>query len=392
MANPILTGVVSDATIAQAQRVVDMNPVIQQLQDDVNPLVQLLQKTATKAAKSQLVQWLEDDLVPLLDTLAVSTAVASSGTSTLVFANNPFRVRDILRISQGGENVAVTGVTGVSAGVTRALSVTGVSAAVGADVIKVGNAAAEGATLGTLIQTKKIGQSNNCQIQRDPFGFTNTALASEMYGGPLDSNEKAKKFIEHRRQLEQTAFFGQRAYDTTGTQPIAYAGGLIDFIATNKTTSVATLDQKTFETFLRSGFRYGSRNKVLFCSPLIRSAMSSFPLGKLAPPDNKAVTSWGTSVVSYLSGAGYGTVSIVEKRDWQDYQAASGSNPLSPSGMAFLVDMDNVKWRPLRDTRYIQNRQAPDEDSTKNEYLTEGCLEVDLEKSHALLTGISAYS
>jgi hypothetical protein len=60
--------------------------------------------------------------------------------------------------------------------------------------------------------------------------------------------------------------------------------------------------------------------------------------------------------------------------------------------MAFLVDMDNVKWRPLRDTRYIQNRQAPDEDSTKNEYLTEGCLEVDLEKSHALISGVTAYS
>jgi hypothetical protein len=392
MANPTLTGVVSDLTIAQAQRVVDMNPVIQQLQDDVNPLVQLLQKTASKPAKSQLVQWLEDDLVPILDTLTVSAATAASGTSTLTFATNPFRVRDILRLSSNGENVAVTGITGLSAGVVRALSIAGVSAAVGSDVIKVGNAALEGATLGTLIQTKKIGQSNNCQIQRDPFGFTNTALASDMWGGPLDNNEKAKKFIEHRRQLEQTAFFGLRAFDATGTQPVAYAGGLFDFIATNKTSSVATLGQTTFETFLRSAFRYGSRNKVLFASPLIRSALSSFPLGKLAPPSNEAVKSWGTSVVSYLSGAGYGTVNVVEKRDWQDYQAASANNLSSPSGMAFLVDMDNVKWRPLRDTRYIQNRQAPDEDSTKNEYLTEGCLEVDLEKSHALLLGVTAYS
>lgn len=393
MANPVITGVASDFTIAQAQRGIDMNPVIQQLQDDVNPLVTYMQKMKSRPATSQLVQWLEDDLVPILDTLAVSAALATGGTSTLIFTVNPFRVRDIVRLSTSGENVVVTGVTGVSAGVNRALSVVGTTAAAGSDVIKIGNAAQEGATLGTLIQTKKIGQSNYCQIQRDPFGFTNTALASTMHGGPLDSNEKAKKFIEHRRQLEYTAFFGQRSYDTTGTQPVAYAGGAIDYIATNKTTSVTTLDVKSWETFLRTGFRYGSRNKVAFVSPLIHSALSNFPLSKLAPASaTPVVTTWGTNVQTYTSGSGGGSVTIIEKRDWQDPQVASGNNTLSPNGMAFLIDLENVTWRPLRDTRYLPDREGNDEDSGKNEYLTEGCVEFDLEKAHALMYGVTAYS
>ncbi|MBA3841009.1 MAG: DUF5309 family protein [Actinobacteria bacterium] len=392
MANPTLTGVVSDATIAQAQRVVDMNPVIQNLQDDVSQFTNYLQKIKSRPAHSQIVQWLEDDLVPIIDTLAVSAAVATGGTSTLTFTSNPFRVRDVLRFSTSGENVVVTGITGVSAGVNRALSLQGTTAAAGSDVIKIGNAALEGATLGTLIQTKKIAQSNYCQIQRDPFGFTETALASEMYGGNLDTNEKAEKFIEHRRQLENTAFFGQRAYDSSGTQPVAYAGGAIDYIATNKTTSVSTLDQKTFETFLRSAFRYGGTNKVLFCSPLIASALSSFPLAKLAPADNEKQRSWGTNVNSYISGSVAGRVDIVVKRDWMDAQTASGNNVSSPAGMAFLIDTDAVKWRPLRDTRYLPGRQGNDEDSKKNEYLTEGCIEFDNEKRHALLLGVTAYS
>lgn len=390
MANPVISGVASEYTMAQAQRVVDMDPTIQYLQDDVSQFTNYLQRQSSRAAHSPLVQWLEDDLVPIIDTLAVSAASATSGASTLTFSTNPFRVRDVLRLSTSGENVVVTGITGVSAGVTRALSIQGTTAAVGSDVIKIGNAAQEGATLGTLIQTKKIAQSNYCQIQRDPFGFTETTLASDFYGGNPDTSEKTEKYIEHRRQLEYTSFFGQRAYDPSGTQPVAYAGGAIDYIATNKTTA-ATLDYKTFETFLRSGFRYGGQNKVFFCSPFIGSALSSFPAGKLAPPD-PGISTWGTNVKKYISGSVPGNVSIIVKRDWMDPQVASGNNASSPAGMGFLIDTDAVKWRPLRDTKFLPNRQGNDEDSQKGEYLTEACVEFTNEKKHALLSGVTAYS
>lgn len=392
MANPILTGVVSENVMAQAQRELDIDPEIQYLQNDVMQFTQYLQRQKSRPAKSQLVQWIEDDLVPIIDTLAVSAASATGGTSTLVFTTNPFRVRDVIRFSTSGENAVITGITGVSAGANRALSLQGTTAAAGSDVIKIGNAALEGATIGTLVQTKKIAQSNYCQIQRDPFGFTNTTLASNFIGGPPDASEKTEKFIEHRRQLEYTSWFGQRSYDTTGTQPVAYAGGAFDYIATNKTTSVTTLDFKSFETFLRSGFRYGGQNKVFFCSPLIGSALSSFPAGKLAPPDPTTVDTWGTNVKKYISGSVPGNVDIVVKRDWMDPQTASGNNVNSPAGMGFLIDTDAVKWRPLRDTAFKADRQANDEDSQKGEYLTEACVEFTNEKRHALLLGVTAYS
>ena len=36
-----------------------------------------------------------------------------------------------------------------------------------------------------------------------------------------------------------------------------------------------TLTESVLETFLRTAFRYGSQNKVMFVSPLVASAMSS---------------------------------------------------------------------------------------------------------------------
>jgi hypothetical protein len=75
-----------------------------------------------------------------------------------------------------------------------------------------------------------------------------------------------------------------------------------------------------------------------------------------------------------------------------DPQVASGNNTLSPAGMGVLIDTDAAKWRPLRDTRYLPGRQGNDEDSQKNEYLTEACVEFTNEKKHALLLGVTAYS
>jgi hypothetical protein len=192
--------------------------------------------------------------------------------------------------------------------------------------------------------------------------------------------------MEHRRQMENTLFFGQRSLDTSSySAPIGYCGGLVDFISSNVTTVGGNLTESGFATFLRTGFRYGSRNKVLFASPLIVSALSSFPQSKLAPPSSD-VRSYGVSLQEYR-GANGGTVKIVEKRDWLDYSTASNQI----GSWAVLVDMDDVTMRPLRKTALLPNRQAPDADSTIQEYLTEYSLQVGIEQNHAILRGVTGY-
>jgi hypothetical protein len=383
----ILTGVVDDADILSNQRVVDMSPTIAMLEPDEAPLTTMLQKTSKRAAYSQKVEWLSDELVPRLTTLSASATSSATALSVATGTGTYFRPGDVIRIASTGENCAVSAVSADAVYVVaRTLgAVTSISAANGVDIIKVGNAAAEGATLGTLIQTKKVANYNYAQIQRDPWGFTNTLVASKLYGGPEPANEAKKKLIEHKRQMENTLFWGTRDLVTTGSAPIGYVGGIYQYVTSNLTSSVGDLTETIFETFLRKAFRYGSQNKVMFCSPVVASALSSFPQGKLAPP-SPSIDTYGVSLSKYQSASG-AVVNIMVKRDWYDFQSAGNQY----GGIGVVVDMDDVTMRPLRDTVLKPDRQANDEDSIKQEYLTEWSLEIGLEKKHAIISGITGY-
>jgi hypothetical protein len=386
----ILSGVVDDADILSNQRVVDMSPTIAQLEPDEAPLTTMLQKVSSRAAYSQKVEWLQDELVPRLTTLAASAASGDTAITVATGTGTYFRPGDVVRVATTGENVSVSAVSANTIYVTRAIGIsisgaTAYSAASGGDLVKVGNAAAEGATLGTLIQTKKVAQYNYAQIQRDPFGFTNTLVASKLYGGPEPANEAKKKLIEHKRQLENTMFWGIRDLNTSGGAPTGYCGGLYQFITSNVTSGVGNLTESVFEAFLRKAFRYGSQNKVMFCSPLVASALSSFPQSKLAPPA-PSIDTYGVSLSTYQSASG-AKVQIMVKRDWYDFQNTSNQY----GGIGVVVDMEDVTMRPLRDTVLKPDRQANDEDSVKQEYLTEWSLEVGLEKKHAIISGITGY-
>jgi hypothetical protein len=51
--------------------------------------------------------------------------------------------------------------------------------------------------------------------------------------------------------------------------------------------------------------------------------------------------------------------------------------------------MGNVKFRPLRDTKFLPNRQANDADEVSEEYLTEFSLQVEQEKTHGIIVGVT---
>lgn len=390
MAVTILSGVADDNDILSNRRVVDMDPVIKMLEPDDAPLTVMLAQMPQRPAKSQKVEWLSDQLMPRLTTLNNGGNVTAIATTFTVATGTGayFRANDVLRMATG-ENVKVTSVSTDTLTIVR--SIGAVAAAIITDltdVIKIGNAATEGATLGTIQMTKQVANYNYCQIQRDPLGFTNTLINSDLYGGSEPQYEAKKKLMEHRRQIENTLFFGQRDLDTaTASTPQAYCGGLVDFISTNITSVGGNLTESGFATFLRSAFRYGSRDKVLFASPLIVSALSSFAQSKLAPNDSgPGVKDYGVALQTYR-GANGTSVKIVEKRDWSDFSTTS--NQVGSWGV--LVDMEDVMMRPLRKTVLLPDRQAPDEDSIKQEYLTEYSLQVGTEQNHAILRGVTGY-
>jgi hypothetical protein len=414
MAVSTLTNVVDDVStsnqILQNQRVIDMDNTIKILEPDAAPLFTMLSQTNSRPAQSSKVEWIEDELLPRVTSLTATLNNSDTTTTVGVTSGTEsyFRAGDLIRVAETGEQCLVTSIdtSGHTITITRGYGATvHTTTTQNCDIVRLGNAATEGDTLGPITMTKKVAKSNFCQIFRNPFGVTNTLLASNLYGASDEIAYQAKKVgIEHKASLELQAFFGSKKQDvavnTASNVTLGAAasharstmGGIVDFISTNNTTVAAggaALTTANFETFLRSAFRYDSgANKVFFCSPLIVSAISGFPLGRLAPPDPN-IKMYGCAISRYQSAQGQ-SFPVVVKRDWYDYASTrTGSVRQGYGGFGVMVDLDNLVYRPLRTTVLKPNRQIPSEDSTIQEWFTEASLQVVHERTHATIDAVT---
>lgn len=376
----MISGDLATDVIASSQRVIDMDDKIAELEPNASPLVVLLKKLRRVQAISPKVEWLENVRMPRYDTVSASTTSASGAIA--VSNGAYFRIGDVVRDTTTGEALEVTGVSATVIAVNRGIgSVTAAAIASADELFIVANVNAEGASLRTIKTVQLANKSNFTEIVRTPLGVTGTEAASKLYGGPDRTRLQAAAAIEHMRDWEHVCFFGAKKEDVnTSGAPKRFAGGLKEYISTNTTAAGGTLTEAAFQTFLRSGFRYGSERKILFASPLVMSAIEGFARANIrtgSSGDN--ASTYGIKMNTYVSGQG--TVDLVMERAWND----SGVY----KGYAFLVDMDNVEWHYLRDTKLLENRQQNDADKIEDEYLTEACPVVKLEQTHALLTGVT---
>ena len=345
------------------------------LEPDQAPLVALLSSLGSAPAKNPKIEWLENEAMPRLTTLSAS---ATSAATAFGVGADIFRVGDVIRLPAQGFGGLVTATAAGAITATKIGGTAQASAQTGSEVFIVSNANAEGASLREIKYPQLVTASNYCQIIRTPFGVTGTEDATEHYGG--DERKRLQKDfgIEHARAIDQTFFMGARDLQNTNQRT---CGGLKEFISTNVTADTGGLTESDWQSFLKSGFRYGSEDKVAFCSPTAIAAIEAFArttstgLISQSPASGK----YGIKMSQYVSGQG--TVHLVKKRDWND--------STTYGGYVFLVDMEAVKMRPLRETRLKMNVQAPDYDGFKDQYISEVSLQVIHERRHALLTGVS---
>lgn len=383
----ILSGLVDDADILSNERVIDMDDEISMLDPDTSQFTTMLMKVSSNPAFSSKVEWLEDELFPRLTALD-SAGITAAGQTALTAATGEgayLRAGDVLRVATTGEALEVTAVSGDAFTVVRSIGTVAAATAAGsAQLVIIGNASLQGATLGTKKQTKRVAQFNYTQIQRNPYGFTKTLVASKLYGGPVPQKERRKKAVEHKRAIELTLFWGARELDTGGSEPQGFCGGLFEYISTNVKNASGVLTKSLLDDYFRDFLQHGSRNKVMFASPLVAQAISGF-LRDAWQPNEVGARLWGAFVDGFISGAYGYRVPVIVKRDWNDFSSASGQF----GGWAFVVDMDNVALRPLRATKQERDRQANDADSYDEEYITEYSFQIEQEKSHGLIKGVT---
>lgn len=366
----LLTGA-EPSTSNTDNNVRDMVPVAE-LEPNVAPLVALMNKLGSMPARNPKIEWLENEAMPRVTTI---TASAASNATTMNVNADIFRAGDVVRFTTQGFGFLVTAtaagwISGAKVGGTAQAS-----AQTGAEVYYVSNANAEGSSLREIKHPQLVTASNYCQIVQTSFGVTRTENDTQHYSGAERDRLRKYHGVEHSRTLDDIMFWGSRDLVSTNQR---MCGGLYEFIATNVTPDSGGTTEAEWQTFLRAAFRYGSGDKVAFCSPKAISAIEGFARANLRVNDNNAST-YGVNMRTYVSGQG--NVGLVQQKKWADSAVYNG--------YLVLVDMNAVKMRPLSATELQQDVHAPDYDGYKDRWRSEVSLAVQHERKHALMTGFT---
>jgi hypothetical protein len=277
----------------------------------------------------------------------------------------------------------VTGVSSDTIDITRQFGTTAAATiAISDALLIIGNANEEHANKRGFKIADQVDKTNYTQIFRTPFGISETADNSEMYGGKDMKHIRMTQLIEHQKEIERAFWFGEPKVLTTGTHYRRATGGVDYWQSTNADNASGTLTEIEFITHLKKAMRYGSTTKWMFCAPIVTAAISFWGHAKLQTvPRDKT---FGIAVTQWLSP--FGTINIVNMNMFTENATYAG--------YAYTVDPEQIMYRYLsnRDTRLKTNIQDPSADGEEDEYISEVGLHFSQEKKSALLYGVTSFT
>ena len=334
-------------------------------------------------------KWFEDVYGGRYAKVAASYAASASAIDVSGAGTNSayiFTVGDVVKNARTGENFLVTAITdGDTIAVTAAFGTTATAAgAAGDGLFIVGNVSEENSGVRNVNTTRSTANSNYTQIFKTTIALSNTEKNSDLYGGNDLPYQRAKKGTEHALDIERAFWFGEKKYDTTGTQghPRRATGGINEFITSGNSyvqNQGGPLTAPDLNTFLREAFTYGATTKTLFAGGNVLQAINEMARGQIRTKVGD--TSYGIKISEWMTP--FGSINIVHNPLFvEDY-----------AGSAFLLDMsDNCfRYRYLnnRDTKLEMNVQTPGLDGVVDQFITEVGLERKQAPRHALLKGVT---
>ncbi len=383
----VINGTRGTGNIEQTQRVRDVSDKIWLLEPEAAPLTMILSKLNKKTSYSPKFEWYEDVLQPHWDAINNVGGYLSTDTVLVVDNESYFKTDDLVKVPRTGEIMYVVSVnTGAhTITVLRGYGTTAGAALVDDDpLLNLGNALEEGDNASAAITTSSVQKYNYCQVFSKTVDLTDIEDASKLYGGPDRAYQRKKKGIEMLRDLEKAFLFGEPyedtgAKDSTLSHPRRLTGGLLYFASAQYTSAGGALTEAKFNEFLRDGFRYGSKTKFMFCSPLVLSAINQFCQGKIqAGTGDKE---YGTNVMTYFSP--HGTVKLVNEIPLEG--AVYG-------GYGILVDMAELTYRYMNglDIQLRTDIQGNNAHKIQDEYYGAVGLELHNPEKHRILKGVTS--
>jgi hypothetical protein len=376
---PPIVGARGTEQLAPEQKYIEMADKIKMLVPDETPFTTFLQSLSKVRSGYPEFKALEDDVLPRFD------AVAGAGGTAVTFnvaTGTKFNKNDIIIATRTGEQMIVASVAGNAVTVTR--GATPVALIDLDEILIAGSAQPEGDLSRIPVSSNPVPVLNYTQILRRSWELTGTAYASENESDPHDWDYQAAKIgIEHKRDIERTLLFGVPSKATASNgQAIRTTGGLFYWLKTNAMDAGGGFSEDEFNAFSRQVFKYGAKRKIAMGSPLATSVLNTFPMSKVRIGQSEK--KYGINVTTFVSP--FGELGLVT--NWELEGAKYG-------GVLVTYDPANVRYRFLsnskanRDSHVNTEIQPTDADTRRDEWLTEMGLEVNLEKTGGVVTGIT---
>lgn len=235
---------------------------------------------------------------------------------------------------------------------------------------------AEGSSAPQSVSRNPVKFNNYTQIFKDTYELTKTADATTARTGSAWSNDKKRKSFDHARAIELSMLFG-RAYETTGDngKPKRFMAGIRSLLPSSRVTVFSTaVSAASFADAVAPVFDFdmgGGDTRIAFMGNAARSEM-----GKVIQATTGIRMEMGNTIK-------------VWGMDFQEFIMPMGrlllkSHPLMSQhpiykNSAFVLDFSAIKYVTLkgRDTKYMDDVQAKDEDVRRGYVQTECSLMLD---------------
>lgn len=267
----------------------------------------------------------------------------------------------------------------------------------------VGSAFEQGSSAPTGVGFDPTQVTGYCQIFRQTFEATNTALATRLRTKDAALEAKRECLELFSVDMERAFFLGKGTTATINGKPVGYTDGLINRTASSNIFTwgtangdyAGTTTWADFETIMRIWFDYGSGEKVVFGgSVALLNMQRLIRYAKGIHWQMEPAKEFGMNVTRVTCPFGQ----LILKQHPLFTQMAGGTTGTGyyygMNSWLFCVDMANISYAYVkgRDVKYEKDLQDNGVDGLKSGYIAECGLEIHHAATHGILKSFVSYT
>lgn len=251
-------------------------------------------------------------------------------------------------------------------------------------VLITGSAYEQGSDVPSAVSYDPTEHKNYVQTFRESLALTRIGMRTRYRTGDAYEQAKLDALEQISIKMEKAFLWGQQNVATINGQLIYTMKGLTRFISTNVFTPAGgNITEDLMDTYMEDAFKYGSGDKLALVGGKFLNALNSLLKGKVTinvVPGNEV---YGMRVREYITAVG--GVLYIKLHPLMNIHPEYTKD-------AIIVDTSFIRYRYIDDLRFIQNRQDPGKDARIDEFLADASLEIQHEKAHAWIKGVTGYA